>query len=145
MSFEEEWAQLKAAAFERQQAGVGMQLAGHDPDTLGPGGKPQLKVTPKVLREKAGTTDDVRGDLKKVDDEAMRETGQVKAGLKGFACADAFEAFEERWGAQMRFLQGVLENKVARALREAATLFEVNDRFPTGGDTKDHQKQQVAR
>lgn len=140
MSFDEEWAQLHSAALERKQESARMNLAGHDPDTLGPGGKPQLKVSPKVLREKAGNSDTVRGDLGKADDQAMKETAKIKSGLKGFTCADAFSDFQERWKLQMRHLQGVLEYKVSIALRNAATNFEINDKFPTGGGTEKRNK-----
>ncbi|AXK35397.1 hypothetical protein DVA86_24860 [Streptomyces armeniacus] len=145
MSFDEQWAQLEAAAAKDRSAG--MQLAGYGPDAHGRGSKPKLKVTPSVLREKATKTDENAGDFMKADNKTMTETGQVKASLKGFKSAAAFDVFEDRWKAQMKHLQGSMKEGVAGALRSAAANFEASDKFPLedGGKGKDGGDDRVPR
>ncbi|RLL69160.1 WXG100 family type VII secretion target [Streptomyces sp. Z26] len=140
-SFDEQWARLHAAAAEETAARDGaarMRLASSGSGSDKRGGGPKLKVTPNVLRGKATRTDETAGDFMKADNKTMTETGQVGASLKGFACAGAFEVFQDRWKAQMRHVQGALKEGVADGLRSAATNFEASDKFPLkgGGDEK---------
>ncbi|MCM2425790.1 type VII secretion target [Streptomyces sp. RKAG337] len=88
---------------------------------------PVLKVTPSVLRERAGKAEIVAADFEKADDSAMGQgsatagnTGQIAAGLRGFHCAGAFASFQERWGHQMRYVKTTLLRDVAGGLRAAA-------------------------
>lgn len=147
MSFDDEWAQLQAAAVQRKQDSTNMQLNGLADNRSGQGNG-TLSVSPEMLRGKASKVDDVRGNFKKADDGAMRETGQVKGSLKGFACADGFDAFEDRWTEQVSHLHGRLQRNSA-ALRKGATDFEESDKFPMGdgGDGSEGKggKEQVAR
>jgi len=57
----------------------------------------------------------------------LKETEQVAAGLKGFKSAGAFATFKERWEEQMKYLQGLLDNGVARPLRSAANELQRED------------------
>ncbi|GAA2060890.1 hypothetical protein GCM10009801_02800 [Streptomyces albiaxialis] len=123
MSFEEEWAELKAV--HAPSGSVGMQIDGAG---KGPGGgrdKP-LVVTPSVLRTRAGRAETVRGQFLKADDEVMRETGQVDGTLKGFATQAALKTFQERWRGQMAYVKGQF-GSTAGALRYAADHFRSTD------------------
>jgi Excreted virulence factor EspC, type VII ESX diderm len=95
---------------------------------------PVLKVTPSLLRDRAGKAETVAGDFKKADDSAMAKgdgttskTGAIAAGLRGFRCAGAFSVFEERWNSQMTYVTGMLRHGVADALRSAAADHEKTD------------------
>ncbi|MEE4595029.1 hypothetical protein V2J94_24605 [Streptomyces sp. DSM 41524] len=125
MSFDEQWASFRTQAAKRQA--TRMQInAFHDGGAAAP--KEKLKVTPKVLREMADKTDDTRRNFAEADNQAMKETGQVKDSLKGFDCAVAFDTFEERWRDQMRYVHGLLEHGVAGALRNAAAEFQIGNK-----------------
>ncbi|MFD5385949.1 type VII secretion target [Streptomyces sp. NPDC127074] len=139
MAFEDEWADIKAEAAKQQESHVRLNQLD---DGNGGRGIPQkkLKVTASVLRNKAGKVDHVSTGFAKADNETMTETGQVKASLKGFDCAAAFATFQERWGAQMRYAQGLLSQGLAGPLRDAATHFEVTDKGV--GDGLDRGKKQ---
>ncbi|PJE95555.1 hypothetical protein CUT44_22570 [Streptomyces carminius] len=125
MSFDEEWAQLVAKATREQE--TRMRLNGDNGGGKGGGGGKKLQVTPSELTKRAGRTDTVRGDLGKADDATMRETKQVAAGLKGFKSAGAFAIFQERWEEQMKYLQGLLNDGVAKPLRSAANELQRED------------------
>lgn len=125
MTFEEEWARLKSAHVP--PVPVHTRLAGADSAGSGhPGVEKPLRVTASVLRKRAGRAEVVRGQLGKADDEAMRETGQVAGGLKGFATATALAAFQERWQDQMAYAKDQLTG-TAEALRLAADAFTGED------------------
>ncbi|MFG3259404.1 hypothetical protein [Streptomyces sp. NPDC048172] len=126
MSFEEEWAELKAV--HAPSGSVGMQIdgAGDGPrGPRGPGEKP-LAVTPSVLRTRAGRAETVRGQFLRADDEVMRETGQVGGTLKGFATESALTTFQERWRDQMAYVKEQFGG-TAKALRYAADHFRSTD------------------
>jgi len=122
VSFDEEWAQLVARATQERR--TCMRLNGNGGD--GGSGK-KLRVTPGELTKRAGRAEAIRGDLHKADDAALKETEQVAAGLKGFKSAGAFAVFKERWEGQMKYLQGLLENGVAKPLRSAASELQRED------------------
>lgn len=114
-------------------------------DAGGAPSKEKLKVTSKVLLDMADKADDARRSFAKADNQAMKETGQVKDSLKGFDCAAAFDTFEDRWRDQMRYVQGLLEHGVAGALRNAAAEFQVGNK-DTADTFKDHDgNKRVAR
>ncbi|GAA2410295.1 hypothetical protein GCM10010420_43830 [Streptomyces glaucosporus] len=121
MSFDEEWAQLVAKATQERE--TRMSLNGHG----GGGSGKKLRVTPGELTERAGRTDAIRGDFAKADNAAMKETEQIADGLKGFKSAAAFATFQERWREQMKYLQNLLDNGVAKPLRSAASELQRED------------------
>ncbi|GAA2422099.1 type VII secretion target [Streptomyces macrosporus] len=123
MSFDEEWARLVAKA--TQERDTRTRLNGHDGGGGGSGKK--LHVTPGELTKRAGRTDTIRGNLAKADDAAMKETEQVAKGLKGFRSAGAFATFQERWEEQMKYLQSLLDDGVAKPLRAAASELKRED------------------
>jgi len=130
MSFDKEWAQLKTDA--QQRGNAGMQLAGHRPGAHGPGGSGRLHVTSGLLRKRGEDAEKVAKSFGKADNEAIKETGQVKSGLSGFKSASAFATFEHRWEAQVRHVKWMLRDGLADALRKAASAF----------DTTDHKRKQ---
>ncbi|WP_223732605.1 type VII secretion target [Streptomyces purpurogeneiscleroticus] len=125
MSFEQEWAALKATATANQHTRMRLNSA---PASAGGGGGQRLHVTPSVLRHRAEKADIVRRDFLAADDKATKETGQVAASLAGFRSGPAFDVFKKRWTSQMDYVKGLLQNDVAGALRAAANDFEARDR-----------------
>ena len=136
MSFEEEWAGLKAV--HAPSGAVGTRLAGAGGQGgrggAGPGEKP-LHVTPSVLRTRAGRAETVRGQFARADDEVMRETGEVGGTLKGFATDGALKTFQERWRDQMAYVKDQFTG-TASALRYAADHFRGTD-LQTARETRD--------
>lgn len=128
MSFDDEWAGLRADAAKRQEAGT--RLNSYPADASGRGGPsgPQLKVTSSVLEDRAGKAETVHTDFTSADDETMKETEQVGASLKGFKSGPAFGTFQARWRSEMRYVSGLLQKDVAGDLRAAAADFEVRDK-----------------
>ncbi|MCP9210066.1 type VII secretion target [Streptomyces cucumeris] len=124
MTFEEEWAQLKAAA-QAPAAATGTRLDSAGGGS-GPGGPQKLHVTASVLRGRAGRAETVRGQFLTADDEVMTETGQVSGSLTGFATDKAIDTFLERWKDQMAFVKGQFSG-TASALRTAADAFTHED------------------
>ncbi|MBN3930871.1 hypothetical protein IQ279_14730, partial [Streptomyces verrucosisporus] len=112
MSFDEEWARLVAKATREQAART-------RPNTLdggegGGGADKTLHVTPGELIKRAGKTDTIRGNFAKADNAVIEKTEEVPGGLKGFKSAAAFTTFQERREEQMKYLQGLLDNGVAK-------------------------------
>ncbi|MFP8904168.1 WXG100 family type VII secretion target [Streptomyces atacamensis] len=126
MSFDEEWAQLVAKATREQAART--RLNG---DSGGGGGK-KLRVTPSELTKRAGRTDTIRGDFADADNAVIKQTEEVPAGLTGFKSATAFTTFLERWEEQVKYLQGLLDNGVAKPLRAAATEMQREENDQAG-------------
>ncbi|MEW2219151.1 type VII secretion target [Streptomyces sp. NPDC006990] len=131
MSFEQEWAGLKAAY--APESAVHTRLAG----TGGTGGcgsgsgggqqtGPRLHVTAHVLRGRAGRAGTVRGQFLKADDEVMRETGEITGSLGGFRTETALATFQERWRDQMSYVDEQFSG-TASALRTAAGAFTTED------------------
>ncbi|MCX5312830.1 hypothetical protein [Streptomyces sp. NBC_00154] len=98
MSFDEEWAELRAEAAAKQTAT--MQLNSFQAGDGPSGAKEKVKITGAELRRRAGKADIVRGDSRDADNKTMTETEQVGPSLKGFASRSAFEVFVKRWNAQ---------------------------------------------
>ncbi|MFE5088873.1 hypothetical protein ACFRCI_00380 [Streptomyces sp. NPDC056638] len=125
MSFDEEWAELRAEAAARQQ--TAMQLNSLPPGVGPSAAKEKVKITGSELRRRAGKADIVRGDFRDADNKTMTETKQVGPSLKGFASRSAFEVFVTRWNAQMKYVDGLLEQDVSGALRATADDFAAED------------------
>ncbi|MFI8517270.1 hypothetical protein ACIGEZ_05505 [Streptomyces sp. NPDC085481] len=131
MSFDEEWASARATAVLHQESAMRLnQLPadGGGGGGSGAGSGKKLHVDSGELRGRAGKADTVRTDFAKADDAAAKETGDVAAGLKGFRSAPAFKTFTTRWSAQMKYVDGLLANGVAGALRESAAEFDARER-----------------
>lgn len=122
MSFEDEWAQIRAEAARERGAETRLNQAS------GAKGGKKLQVTASVLESRAKHADAVRGNFTKADDAATKETAQIKSGLKGFSSASGLDAFQERWRNQVSYLESLLEHGVAGALRSAARQFGAEDR-----------------
>ncbi|MBO8191427.1 hypothetical protein ITI46_06945 [Streptomyces oryzae] len=133
MSFEQEWAGLKAAYAPESKAHMRLAGAGpHGGGTAGGGagrganGQPRLHVTAHVLRGRAGHAETVRGQFLKADDEVMKETGEITGTLKGFRTDTAIATFQERWRDQMSYVKQQFTG-TASALRSAAGAFTSED------------------
>lgn len=126
MSFEEEWAALKRSSGEET---VHTRLNGPlPPDGAGPGAaKTGLHISRSVLRAKAGDVEELASQFLRTDNEAIRETRQVKAGLRGFECATAFDTFDDRWAKQMKYVRSFMVTHIAKKLRNAAKNFKGNE------------------
>ncbi|MEU9013116.1 hypothetical protein AB0D12_25820 [Streptomyces sp. NPDC048479] len=85
-------------------------------------------MTYSVLMGRADKADTARGDFVDADNKAMTETGQVGASLRGFKSGPAFAPFLTRWKKQVSYVEGLLKNDVAGALRASAADFEVRDK-----------------
>ncbi len=133
MSFEQEWAGLKAAyvpeesTFMRLAGAGGSGSCGTGGSGGGPGGRhKKLHVTAPLLRTRAGRAETVRGQFMKADDEVTRETGQITGSLKGFLTDAAIATFQERWKDQMAHARQQFTHTAA-ALRTAADSFTTED------------------
>jgi hypothetical protein len=128
LSFEQEWAGLKAAYAPEGTAQ--MRLAGTDVPGCGGGGSanPRLRlhVSDHALRTRAGRAETVRGQFLKADDEVMRETGEITGSLKGFRTDAAIATFTERWRDQMTYVRQQFTG-TASALRTSADAFTAED------------------
>ncbi|BBC32525.1 hypothetical protein SGFS_038190 [Streptomyces graminofaciens] len=124
MSFEDAWAAARSGA----AAKVSIQLNSVPTDSGGsvPPGK-RLVVTSGLLNERANKADLVREDFVKADNSTMKETDQVSSSLKGFKSASAFSVFATRWRGQMKYVEGLLQNGVAGALRATAQDFAARE------------------
>lgn len=142
MSFKDEWAELVA---KHQKSSESNHTQLNQLAASGGDGEKRLQVNTEVLREKASKADDVAADFMKADNKTLADTSKIKNGLTGFKSAGAFEDFEDRWKAQMKHLREMLHEKVAGALRESATQFDVNDKFDKGhgGDGHGRHKKVV--
>ncbi|GAA0459590.1 hypothetical protein [Streptomyces olivaceiscleroticus] len=126
MSFQDEWASLKAEAAASRQENARMSLAGAGAKNGGGDGT-NLQVTPSVLKERAKNAMTVRHDFATADDMAMSELKAARKGLDGFESVTGIDTFTERWQSQMNYLKGVLEHGVAGQLRSAAQSFKSED------------------
>lgn len=86
----------------------------------------KLKVTPAVLRKRAGNTETVRGQFLKADDQVMHDTGAVPGTLHGFATDGALKTFQTRWQDQVAYVRDEF-TRTAKALRTAANDFHAED------------------
>lgn len=125
MSFDDEWASARAQAAEA----VAMRLNGVDDGNGGRGGPgTRLHVDAKVLEGRAKAADRTLEHFVRADNAVAKETAHVGGSLKGFKSAAAFASFQERWESQMAYVRGVLSEKVAGALRVAASEFKAEER-----------------
>ncbi|MFJ6611789.1 hypothetical protein ACIQPT_16110 [Streptomyces sp. NPDC091289] len=109
MGFDEEWAQLRAEATQRQA--TSMQLNGV-PDDSGPGGNNVLASTP---REKAAAAKTIREDLLGDTSEAMNKADESsKAAAREFAdwaTGPAIKKLDETWDKQVTTLMNRLRGE----------------------------------
>ncbi|CAM5686698.1 hypothetical protein SALBM135S_07327 [Streptomyces alboniger] len=102
-----------------------------------------LKVTSSILNHRAEKADIVREDFLKADNEAMTETAQIGASLKGFKSAPAFANFIDRWKSQMEYVERLVQNDVAGALRSSAQTFMERERKETDRARSENQGQDL--
>ena len=127
MSFDDDWAQHVNNA--RAKKATGMQLNQLDDGAGGfrrPGAK--LRVSPSLLRTRAGRSEKVAGDFTKADDDVMAKTSKAGEGLPGFKCASAFSEFQDNWRTQMKHVKRQLTETVPQGLRKAADNFKSNEK-----------------
>ena len=134
MSFEEEWAGLVAGAQARQS--VGTQLNSADGGSAG-GGKSKLqKVTPAVLRKRAGRAKNtVAKDFETAQSGASSATLDVPGTMKGFACDEALKDYMDSWKKKVTYIKEHLgSDGVAGALHAAADGFSGEERQHQGSN-----------
>lgn len=102
-----------------------------------------LKVTSSVLNQRADKADIVREDFLKADNAAMTETAQVGPSLKGFESGPAFANFIDRWKSQMAYVEKLVQNDVAGALRRSAQTFTEREKKERDRARNEHQGQDL--
>ena len=127
MSFQEEWAGLVAGARARQSAGTQLNSAGGG---AAGGGKNKLKVTPSVLRQRAGRAKNtVAKDFGPAQSGTASATLDVPGTMKGFACDEALKDYMDSWKKKVSYVKERLGSEgVAGALYSAADGFSGEDR-----------------
>lgn len=127
MSFDDVWAQHVSNAKAKKT--IGTQLNQLD-DGAGGFRRPSssLKITPSLLRTRAGRAEQIATDFTKTDDDVMAKTGKAGKGLSGFKCASAFSEFQDNWCAQMKHVKRQLSETLPEGLRKTATNFESNEK-----------------
>ncbi|WP_330235284.1 hypothetical protein [Streptomyces sp. NBC_00566] len=125
MSFDEMWGQARTTAAARQHSSMQLNHVPADPGGDSPGKK--LVADAGFLRHRAKNADTARRDFVKVDDAASKETGQVAGSLKGFKSGPAFTTFMTRWRGQVDYVESLLKNDVAGALRTSANEYAARE------------------
>ncbi|MEU5899122.1 hypothetical protein [Streptomyces venezuelae] len=139
MSFEEEWATARSTAVSETRMRLNAVDDGSGNRGLGRG----LKVTSSVLNQRADKADIVREDFLKADNAAMTETAQVGPSLKGFESGPAFANFIDRWKSQMAYVEKLVQNDVAGALRRSAQTFTEREKKERDRARNEHQGQDL--
>ncbi|MFJ3664713.1 hypothetical protein ACIPPM_30160 [Streptomyces sp. NPDC090119] len=125
MSFDEMWGQARTTAATRQHSSMRLNQVPADPGGDASGKK--LVADAGFLRHRATKADTARTDFVKTDDAASKETGQVAGSLKGFKSGPAFTTFMTRWRGQVDYVESLLKNDVAGALRTSANEYAARE------------------
>ncbi|MFF7969209.1 hypothetical protein ACFZC3_28125 [Streptomyces sp. NPDC007903] len=125
MSFDEMWGQARTMAAARQHSSMQLNHVPADPGGAGEGKK--LVADAGFLRHRAKSADTARTEFVKTDDAASKETGQVAGSLKGFKSGPAFTTFMTRWRGQVDYVENLLKNDVAGALRTSANEYAARE------------------
>ncbi|MEV4949642.1 hypothetical protein [Streptomyces sp. NPDC053755] len=125
MSFQDEWAQDKSAAIERQSSS--MQLNQVPADQGGGPGSPDLATTPERKKKAANTIENhIQPDVKSAADAADEGTNGAVTEFKGWDTAAGLKKAHEHWDSQVKRLMARLDSEKV-ALRNTSTLFRSND------------------
>ncbi|MFI9626865.1 type VII secretion target [Streptomyces sp. NPDC052042] len=126
MSFEDEWAQLKAEA--RAERSARMRLNQADGGG-GQGSKGKLHVTPSVLRSFAKKAEEKAAkEFREAHSVAVSKTSEVSGSMKGFTCDEALTSFIESWKNGVKYVSGQIgSDGLAKNLRSAADCFVTED------------------
>lgn len=119
------WGQARTTAAARQHSSMQLNHVPADPGGDAPGKK--LVADAGFLRHRAKNADTARSDFVKADDAAGKETGQVASSLKGFKSGPAFITFMTRWRGQVDYVESLLKNDVAGALRTSANEYAARE------------------
>ncbi|MFF4549148.1 hypothetical protein [Streptomyces sp. NPDC001435] len=125
MSFDEMWGQARTSAVARQHSSMELNQLPADPGGDSSGKK--LVTDSGFLRHRATNADTVRDDFTKADNSAAKETDQVGPSLKGFKSGPAFSTFMTRWRGQMKYVESLLKNDIAGALRSSANDYAARE------------------
>ncbi len=125
MSFDDEWAQLKANAQAEQATGTRLNGAGGG----GHGGKGKLHVTPSLLRGRADKAEnEASKEFKDAHKDVLAKTAEIPGSMKGFSSAGAFSDFVDSWEKGAKYVAGQIGKEgLGGALRSAADSFETED------------------
>ncbi|MEV5974320.1 hypothetical protein [Streptomyces sp. NPDC051921] len=124
MSFDDEWAQQKSAAMDRQATSMQLNQLPADP---GGGGQPDLATSPAKKKAAANTIEtQIQPDLKSAADAADEGTNGAVTEFKGWDTSAGLSKAHEHWDSQVKRLNARLESEKS-ALRNTSTLFQNND------------------
>ncbi|MFJ6696520.1 hypothetical protein ACIQM4_10655 [Streptomyces sp. NPDC091272] len=124
MGFDEEWAELRAAATER--GSTGMRLNGLPDEGLVPtpapgGGPPRLASSSSEKRAAAGVIDtELLSSTKKAGDHADESHATAVTAFNGWVTAAALKKVQTTWEGQVKALMGRLSSE-RDGLRNTAT------------------------
>lgn len=126
MSFDDEWAQQKNAAVERQTSEMQLNQLPADPGGGG-GGAPDLATTPARKKAAANTIENhIQPGVKSAADAADEPTNAAVTEFTGWDTAAGLKKAHEHWDSQVKRLMARLDSEKV-ALRNTSTLFSNND------------------
>jgi uncharacterized protein (DUF1501 family) len=126
MSFQDEWAQEKSAAIERQSSSMRLNQVPAENGGGGPG-NPDLATTPAKKKKAANTIENnIQPDTKAAADAADEPTNAAVTEFKGWDTAAGLKKAHEHWDTQVKRLMARFDSEKV-ALRNTSTLFSNND------------------
>ncbi|WP_030568731.1 hypothetical protein [Streptomyces aureocirculatus] len=136
MGFDQEWAQTRADAAERQP--TSMRLNQTDPPGPPSGGTPDLATTPREKKAAAHTIEtELQPDTRKAGAWADAATGKAISGLGGWATAGGLKKVQTTWDSQVKTLMGRLaaEKDALRSTNKTFTETDLGTSRRIGGAT----------
>jgi hypothetical protein len=124
MGFDEEWADLRAAAAERGSTAMRLNRLPEDGPALGsgPGGAPKLASTASEKNAAAGVIEnELLTSTKKAGGHADESNGSAVSAFSGWATATALKKVQTTWDGQVKTLVGRLSRE-RDGLRNTATI-----------------------
>lgn len=126
MNFDEEWARLVADTRTDKSTRTQINSAEGNKSS----DKKKLNVTPGVLRERAGKSENkVSKEFREAQANTAKKTGEVPGTMKGFAFDEALKVYLECWRKKVAYVKDELGAEgLAGALRSAADSFGTEEK-----------------